>query len=88
MNKQGTADPTSQGMNEKVEQIKESVKGVVEQGAQKVDQLKSRVIEVKDQAMSRGSDMLDRTCDLIKAHPIKSVAIAFAAGYFGMRLFR
>ena len=88
MTKHGTSDPISHGFDERVESLKEGVKGAVDQGAQKVEQLKSKVIEVKDQAFDRGSDMLDRTTALIKAHPIKSVAIAFAAGYLGMRLFR
>jgi len=62
--------------------------GLLDQGAQKVDALKSKVVEAKDQAIDRGSDLLDRMSTLIKAHPIKSVAIAFGAGYIGMRLFR
>jgi ElaB/YqjD/DUF883 family membrane-anchored ribosome-binding protein len=92
MNKQGMADAGSsvgsQTVDEKVESIKDAVKGLVDQGAQKVDAIKAKVVEAKDQAFSRGGDILDRATDVIKAHPIKSVAIAFAAGYIGMRLFR
>lgn len=87
MNKQGM-DAGTPGVDEKVESIKDAVKGLVDQGAQKVDAIKNRVVEVKDQAIHRGGDVLDRATEMIKAHPIKSVAIAFGAGYIGMRLFR
>lgn len=87
MSKQGM-DAGTPGVDEKVESIKEAVKGLVDQGAQRVDAIKHRVVEVKDQALHRGGDVLDRATEMIKAHPIKAVAIAFGAGYIGMRLFR
>jgi len=68
--------------------IKEGVKGLVDQGQQKVDQLKNRVVEVKDEAVSRGTQVLDRVTDFIKTNPLKAVGIAFGAGYIGMRIFR
>ena len=55
---------------------------------QKLDALKSRIVEVKDQAKAKSSAVLERVTDAIKANPLKAVAIAFAAGFFGMRLFR
>jgi ElaB/YqjD/DUF883 family membrane-anchored ribosome-binding protein len=88
-NKNGmTGAGTSQGADDKIEALKDTVKGLVDQGAQTVDALKHKVVEVKDEAMHRGGDLLDRMTALIKAHPIKAVAIAFGAGYLGMRLFR
>jgi ElaB/YqjD/DUF883 family membrane-anchored ribosome-binding protein len=90
MNKNGMADQGSatHGVDDKIDSLKETVKGLVDQGAQKVDAIKSRVVEAKDQAYTRGTDVLDRTTAMIKAHPIKAIAIAFGAGYIGMRLFR
>lgn len=90
MNKNGMTDvgSTTRGIDDKVDSLKDTMKGLVDEGAQKVDAFKSRVIEAKDQAFTRGSDMLDRTAGMIKAHPLKAVGIAFAAGYLGMRLFR
>jgi ElaB/YqjD/DUF883 family membrane-anchored ribosome-binding protein len=85
MNKNGM---TGGSTDDKVDSIKETVKGYVEQGAQTVDAIKSKVVEVKDQAVHRGGDVLANMTDLIKAHPLKAVGIAFGAGYFGMRLFR
>jgi len=87
MNKNDAGSSTREA-DEKFDALKGAVKGLVDQGAQKVEEIKTKVVEVKDQAITRGSDMLDRATQMIKAHPLKSVAIAFGAGYFGMRLFR
>jgi ElaB/YqjD/DUF883 family membrane-anchored ribosome-binding protein len=78
----------AQTTDEKLDTLKGAVKGLVDQGVQKVDALKNKVVEAKQEAITRGSDILERVTDLIKAHPIKAVAIAFGAGYLGMRLFR
>jgi ElaB/YqjD/DUF883 family membrane-anchored ribosome-binding protein len=90
MNKNGMTDVGSatRAVDDKLDSLKDTVKGIVDQGAQRVDAFKTKVVEVKDQAMSRGGDVLERMADMIKAHPLKSVGIAFLAGYLGMRLFR
>ncbi len=74
--------------NSKLDSIKESVKGLVDQGQEKAKAIKERVVDVKDQAVSRGGHILDQATDLVKAHPLKAVGIAFGVGYLGMRLFR
>ena len=68
--------------------VKENVKNFVDQGQEKVSAIKDRVIDVKDQAVTRGEAVMDRTVELIKANPLKAVGIAFGIGYIGMRLFR
>lgn len=90
MNKNGMTDAGSatRTVDERLDSIKHTVKDVVDQGAQKADALRSRMMEAKDQVMRRGNDMLDRVVELIKAHPLKAVGLAFATGYLGMRLFR
>ncbi len=75
-------------IDQKLESLKEKAKDIVEEGGEKVEQLKSRVVDIKDKAMARGSAFLDRVTDMIKANPLRSVAIAFGVGYIGMRLFR
>lgn len=75
-------------LDERLDSIKESVKGLVDRGEERVGAIKSRVIEVKDQAMTRGNAVVDQATDFIKANPLKSVGIAFGVGYLGMRLFR
>ncbi len=72
----------------KLGHIKETVKGLVDQGHEKVDQIKSKVVDVKDQAVERGSMLLDRATDFVRALPLKAVGVAFGIGYVGMRLFR
>lgn len=84
----GAGGSTGSAMDEKIEGIKESVRGLVDQGHEKVDALKTKVVEVKDQAVTRGRGMLDSATDMIRANPLKSVGIAFGVGYIGMRLFR
>jgi ElaB/YqjD/DUF883 family membrane-anchored ribosome-binding protein len=88
MNKNGMTGSVASGVDDKVDSIKDTVKGFVDQSAHTVDAIKSRVVDVKDQAFDRGGDALARLTSLIKAHPIKAVGIAFGAGYLGMRLFR
>jgi ElaB/YqjD/DUF883 family membrane-anchored ribosome-binding protein len=93
MNKNGMTDvgsggTTTRSTDEKIDHLKDTVRGLADQGAQKVDALKTKVIEAKDEATRRGSAMLDRVTAMIQAHPLKSVGIAFAAGFVGMRIFR
>jgi ElaB/YqjD/DUF883 family membrane-anchored ribosome-binding protein len=85
MNKQ---NGNGEALDERLDSIKASVKGLVDTGGEKVEAIKTKVIDVKDQAMERGNALLDGATDLIKAHPFKAIGIAFAAGYVGMRLFR
>ncbi len=90
MNKNGTTMGQGQGVlaDDRVDTLKQKARDLVERGEHKVDAIRSRVVEVKDQAVTRGNDVLARTNDLIKANPMKAIGIAFALGYFGMRLFR
>ena len=85
MNKNGT---TTTSGEDRLEGIKEQVKGLVEKGEKRVDEIKTRVIEVKDKAVSRGNALLEQSETFIRANPMKAVGIAFGIGYLGMRLFR
>jgi len=73
---------------DRVEDIKERVRGFVDSAEERAESIKARAIEVKDDAMTRGNALIERVTDIIKANPIKAVGVAFAAGYIGMRLFR
>lgn len=90
MNKNGMTNVGSatRAVDEKIDSLKDTMKGLADQGAQKVDVLKTKVLEAKDQAIDRGSALLDRATAMIQAHPLKAVGIAFAAGYIGTRLLR
>lgn len=82
------SDKIGEKLDERIDSIKESVKGLVDKGEQKAAAIKSRAIEVKDEAFSKGNAFLDQVNGYIKSNPLKAVGIAFGAGYIGMRLFR
>ena len=87
-NGMGPNDTLGENLDHKLDSLKDKARGIIDQGGEKVDQLKSRVVEVKDQAMAKGNAVLDRATDFIKENPLKAVGIAFGVGYIGMRLFR
>ena len=91
-NRNGTGSETQEKLGEKLDEridsIKEQVKGLVDKGEQRAAAIKHRAIEVKDEAFSKGNAVLDQVTDYIKTNPLKAVGIAFGAGYIGMRLFR
>lgn len=92
----GTAAQTGSGIgsnigsniDNKLDAIKDKASHLVEEGRERVDQIKHRVVDVKDQAMARGGQFMDQATSFIQANPLKSVAIAFGVGYIGMRIFR
>ncbi len=89
MNKNGTSMGQGQSHDDsRIDAIKEKARGLVDRGEQKVDQIRSRVVDVKDQAMNRGNDIVAKTSQFITSNPLKSVGLAFAVGFFGLRLFR
>jgi ElaB/YqjD/DUF883 family membrane-anchored ribosome-binding protein len=88
MNKNGLTGSEDTNVEDKLDSIRDSVKGIVDRGAQKADAIKSKVVAAKDEAMNRGSESLDRLASFVRAHPLKSIGIAFGLGYIGMRLFR
>lgn len=85
MNKNGT---TKGHVDERLGSLRESVKSLVDRGEQRAHAFKSRVVEMSETARTRSTDAIDRTAELIKAHPLKAVGIAFGIGYVAMRLFR
>jgi ElaB/YqjD/DUF883 family membrane-anchored ribosome-binding protein len=88
----GTVGQTGSGLGSNIENkldaLKDKASRLVEEGSEKVDHLKHRVVDVKDQAMARGGQFMDQATSFIQANPLKSVAIAFGVGYIGMRIFR
>ena len=60
----GTMDPSQEKIGEKLDEridsIKEQVKGLVDKGEQRAAALKNRAIEVKDEAFSKGNAYLDQ----------------------------
>jgi ElaB/YqjD/DUF883 family membrane-anchored ribosome-binding protein len=71
-----------------LESLRDSVKGLVGQGQQKVTEIKDKVVDFERRAQQRGGAALGRAVDMIKQHPVAAVGIAFGIGYFAMRLVR
>ena len=83
MNKQHAGSSASTHSDERnATSVQDSVRALVDQGSETVDAIKSRVGE----ARTKGSAAYARTSSLIKANPLKSVAIAFGVGYVAMRI--
>jgi ElaB/YqjD/DUF883 family membrane-anchored ribosome-binding protein len=72
----------------RLDDIKDSIKGLVDRGHDKVNAIKDKAVDVQHRARERGSAAIDRTTTLIKDHPIAAVGIAFGVGYLIMRLVR
>lgn len=71
-----------------VEHLQDKVRNLVDSAAERAESIKTRAIDAKDDVMSRGNALIERITDMITTNPLKAVGVAFAAGYFGMRLVR
>ncbi len=88
MNSRNNPNGTAAAAETKLDSIKDSVKGLVDQGQQKVTEIKDKVVDFQQRARSQGGMYLDKSTEWIKTHPIAAVGIAFGIGYFAMRLVR
>ena len=86
----GTMDQSQEKIGEKLDEridsIKEQVKGLVDKGEQRAAAIKNRAIEVKDEAFTKGNELLDQVTGYIKSNPLKAVGIAFGAGQHAERI--
>lgn len=71
-----------------IDSIRDSVKGLVEQGHDKVTQIKDAASDLQHKVTDRGGEAVDQASALIKKHPFAAVGIAFGVGYLLMRLVR
>jgi len=68
-------------LNSRIDSLTDSVKHLVDAGADKA-------VSLKDATVSGVSKLASQTAKLVKKHPIATVAIAFGVGYIAMRLIR
>ena len=72
----------------RLDAIRDSVKGLVDQGHDKVTAIKDKVVDLQSKAKDQGGKAFDKVSDLVKAHPFAAIGIAFGVGYIAMRLVR
>ncbi len=83
MNKNG-----SRTLDARVDQLKDSVRNLVDASNERAEQIKEKLIDAKDVAVDRGSAALNRFGVMIKEHPIAALGIAFGLGYLAVRMLR
>jgi ElaB/YqjD/DUF883 family membrane-anchored ribosome-binding protein len=83
MQKNGTGT-----LETKLDTLKESVRNLVDAGGERAGHIKTKAIDVKDQLVENGGAVLKKAGELIKAHPIAAIGIAFGVGYVTVRLLK
>ena len=71
-----------------IDNLKDGVKHLVEQGQEKAGEIKDALVGAKDKVMSTGSSFFASSRNLIVDHPFAAVGVAFGVGYVAMRIFR
>ena len=84
MNKNGT----SSALDDRMGNLKDSVRNLVDAGGERANQIKDRLVDAKDVAFDKGSEALGRVSALVKEHPIAAIGIAFGIGYLAVRMLR
>jgi ElaB/YqjD/DUF883 family membrane-anchored ribosome-binding protein len=83
MQKNGSAN-----LDTRLDSLKESVRNLVDAGGERAGQLKNRAIDAKDSIVENSGVAIRKVSDLVKEHPIASIAIAFGVGYIAIRMLR
>ena len=73
---------------DQAQQLKEQVRDLVGAGQEKVDEIKTKVLDAKDKVVDKAGTMRTDLEGRIKSNPLAAVGIAFGIGYFAMRIFR
>lgn len=73
---------------DRLDALKESVRGLVDSSSERADRLKSKMVDVKDSVLESSRTGINRLGELIKDHPIAAIGIAFGIGFFAIRMMR
>lgn len=73
---------------DRLDALKESVRGLVDSSSERADRLKSKMVDVKDSVFESSRSGINRLGELIKDHPIAAIGIAFGIGFFAIRMMR
>ena len=83
MQKNGTAS-----LDNKLDQLKSTVKGLVDDGKERADALRTKAYDVKDAVVENSGEIFNRANAFIKENPIVAIAAAFGIGYIVVRMLR
>ena len=83
MQKNGTAS-----LDNRLDQLKSTVKELVDAGGERAGQIRTKAIDVKDAVVENGGVALNRAGTFIKENPIVAIAAAFGIGYIVVRMLR
>lgn len=83
MQKNGTAS-----LDNKLDQLKSTVKTLVDDGKERAGQIRTKAIDVKDAVVENGGEIFNRANAFIKENPIVAIAAAFGIGYIVVRMLR
>jgi ElaB/YqjD/DUF883 family membrane-anchored ribosome-binding protein len=83
MQKNGTTTQDS-----RLDAFKEGVRHLVDAGGERAGQIKTKAFDVKDSVVENGGAAIRKAGELIKAHPIAAIGIAFGVGYIAVRVMR
>lgn len=83
MQKNGTAS-----LDNKLDQLKSTVKNLVDDGKHRADALRTKAFDVKDAVVENSGEVFNRANAFIKENPIVAIAAAFGIGYIVVRMLR
>ena len=83
MQKNGTAS-----LDNKLDQLKSTVKNLVDDGKERADALRTKAFDVKDRVVENGGEVFNRANAFIMENPIVAIAAAFGIGYIVVRMLR
>jgi ElaB/YqjD/DUF883 family membrane-anchored ribosome-binding protein len=74
--------------DDRLEMLKQSVRGLMDFGSERAGTFKTRVVDVKERVISGGNSAAHKVAGAIKEHPFAAIGIAFGIGYIAMRWIR
>lgn len=79
---------TTESLEDRIDHLKDSVRNLADIGSERADDLKHKVVDAKDSAVSTVETYLGKAKFFIVANPLAAVGIAFGMGYVAMRIVR
>ena len=71
-----------------IDNLKDKVSHLVEQGQEKAGDIKNALVDAKDKVLTSSSSFIASSRNLIVDNPFVAIGVAFGVGYVAMRIFR